>query len=158
MNQNNHDILLVEDDSADAELTTRTLQKQRAAGNIVIARDGAEALDYLFCRGEFSEKDISHIPQLVLLDEVKAIGRAFGCTVNDVLKAIKADRRTCCIPVIVMTSSNHEDDLLECYRGGANSYITKPVNLSLFEETVKQIGKYWLGFNLPPPEAAFEIR
>jgi len=153
MNQNNHDILLVEDDSADAELTTRTLQKQRAAGNIVIARDGAEALDYLFCRGEVSEKDISHIPQLVLLD--LKLPRVSG---HDVLKAIKADRRTCCIPVIVMTSSNHEDDLLECYRGGANSYITKPVNLSLFEETVKQIGKYWLGFNLPPPEAAFEKR
>jgi CheY-like chemotaxis protein len=153
MMQHIQDILLVEDDAADAELTARTLQKQKAAGNIVIARDGAEALDYLFCRGEFSERDIHHIPRVVLLD--LKLPRVSG---QEVLKAIKEDDRTRCIPVIVMTSSNHEDDLLECYRGGANSYIQKPISLSLFQESVKQIGTYWLGVNLPPPESAFQTR
>ncbi|HLZ14118.1 MAG TPA: response regulator [Candidatus Acidoferrum sp.] len=153
MTQDMHDILLVEDDPADAELTTMALQKQHAAGNIVIARDGAEALDYLFCRGEFLERDFQHIPRVVLLD--LKLPRVSG---HDVLKAIKGDERTRCIPVIVMTSSNHENDLLECYRGGANSYIQKPMSLSLFQESVKQVGSYWLGVNLPPPEAAFQTR
>ena len=151
MNEKVLDILLVEDDPADAELTTRSLRKQEAAGHIVIARDGAEALDYLFCRGEFERRNVNDTPRVVLLD--LKLPRISG---HDVLKAIKSDDRTRCIPVIVMTSSNHEEDLLECYRRGVNSYIQKPVSLSQFQESVKQIGIYWLGVNLPPPEAAFQ--
>jgi len=153
MNEKDLHVLLVEDDTADAELTTRSLRKEKAAGKVVVARDGAEALDYLFCRGEFTGRDIKEIPQVVLLD--LKLPRISG---HDVLKAIKADERTRCIPVIVMTSSNHEEDVLECYRGGVNSYVQKPVSLSEFQEAVKQLGTYWLGINQPPPETAFQTR
>jgi len=149
MNQTDIEILLVEDDPADAELTTRSLQRHEGAAKIVIARDGAEALDYLFCRGPFSARDASHLPRAVLLD--LKLPRVSG---HDVLKAIKTDERTRCIPVIVMTSSNLEKDLVECYRRGVNSYIQKPVDLSNFQETVKQFGIYWLFVNHAVPEAA----
>ena len=108
MSQTDMEIPLVEDDPADAELTTRSLQKHERATKIVIARDGAEALDYLFCRGPFSERNASHLPRAVLL-ELK-LPRVSG---HDVLKAIKTDERTRCVPVIVMTSSNLEKDLVE---------------------------------------------
>lgn len=149
MNQTDIEILLVEDDPADAELTTRSLQKHERAAKIVIARDGAEALDYLFCRGPFSARDASQLPRAVLLD--LKLPRVSG---HDVLKAIKTNERTRCIPVIVMTSSNLENDLVECYRRGVNSYIQKPVDLSNFQETVKQFGIYWLIVNHAVPEAA----
>ncbi len=151
MKQITQDILLVEDDPADAELTTRSLQKEEQASSIVIARDGAEALDYLFCRKAFAGRNISEMPRVVLLD--LKLPRVSG---HDVLKAIKGDDRTRCIPVIVMTSSNHEQDLLECYRRGVNSYIQKPLDLSKFQDAVRQMGKYWLQVNHAPPEAAFQ--
>jgi CheY-like chemotaxis protein len=147
-----NEILLVEDDPADAELTTRSLQKQERSAKIVHARDGAEALDYLFCRGPFSERNKSQLPRVVLLD--LKLPRVSG---HDVLKAIKADERMRCIPVIVMTSSNHERDLVECYRGGVNSYIQKPVDLTKFQEAVKQFGMYWLVVNHAVPESAFQV-
>lgn len=152
MKQKENEILLVEDDPADAELTTRSLRKQEQAGKIVHARDGAEALDYLFCQGSFSERNKSLLPRVVLLD--LKLPRVSG---HDVLKAIKADKRMRCIPVIVMTSSNHEQDLIECYRHGANSYIQKPVDLTMFQEAVKQIGVYWLVVNHAVPESAFHV-
>jgi two-component system, response regulator len=150
MNSKEMEILLVEDDPADAELTTRSLQKGERGARIVHARDGAEALDYLFCRGPFSERKANQQPHAVLLD--LKLPRVSG---QDVLKAIKADERTRCIPVIVMTSSNLERDLLECYRGGVNSYIQKPLDLSKFQEAVKQFGVYWLVVNHAAPESAF---
>jgi len=149
MSQKEMEILLVEDDPADAELTTRSLLRHGRPAKIVHARDGAEALDYLFCRGPFSARNANQQPSAVLLD--LKLPRVTG---QDVLKAIKADERTRCIPVIVMTSSNLERDLLECYRGGVNSYIQKPVDLSKFQEAVKQFGTYWLVVNHAPPESA----
>ena len=150
MNRKEMEILLVEDDPADAELTTRSLRKQERGTRIVHARDGAEALDYLFCRGQFASRSTAQQPRAVLLD--LKLPRVSG---QDVLKAIKADERTRCIPVIVMTSSNLDQDLLECYRGGVNSYIQKPVNLSEFQEAVKQFGVYWLVVNHAAPDSAF---
>lgn len=151
MRKEEFEILLVEDDPADAELTTLSLRKEGLANKIVIARDGAEALDYLFCREGYSTRSMQHPPRLVLLD--LKLPRVSG---HDVLRAIKADERTRCIPVIVMTSSNHERDLLECYRLGVNSYLQKPVDLAKFQETVKQFGIYWLMVNQTPPEMAFQ--
>lgn len=150
MKQKENEILLVEDDPADAELTTRSLRKQERAARIVHARDGAEALDYLYCRGPFSARNKSLLPRVVLLD--LKLPRVSG---HDVLKTIKADERMRCIPVIVMTSSNHEQDLIECYRHGVNSYIQKPVDLTEFQEAVRQFGIYWLVVNHAVPESAF---
>ena len=146
MSPNAYELLLVEDDPADAELTVRALRKEGLASRIEIARDGAEALDYLFRRGAFASVPETMLPRLVLLD--LQLPRVSG---HDVLRAIKADERTRSIPVIVMTSSNHEDDLAECYRLGANSYIQKPVDLLKFQETVRQLGSYWLVLNHMPP-------
>lgn len=140
------EILLVEDDPADAELTMLSLRREGLANNITIARDGAEALDFLFCRGKYSERRFEEPARLVLLD--LKLPRVSG---HDVLRQVKADERTRSIPVIVMTSSNHERDLEECYRLGANSYIQKPVDLHRFQETVSRLGVYWLAVNCSAP-------
>lgn len=150
MKQKEQEILLVEDDPADAELTKRSLQKHEKTMKIVHARDGAEALDYLFCRGEFSARSKGQMPRAVLLD--LKLPRVSG---HEVLRTLKSDERTRCIPVIVMSSSNHERDLVECYQGGVNSYIQKPVDLTKFQETVKQFGIYWLAVNHAVPENVF---
>ena len=145
MNGIEMEILLVEDDAADAELTTRSLRKQGLMNKIVHARDGAEALDLLFPRNADTEGNNAPQPRVVLLD--LQLPRVSG---HAVLKAIKGDERTRCIPVIVMTSSDHERDLTECYRLGANSYVQKPVDLFRFQEAVKQVGIYWLTVNRTP--------
>lgn len=144
------DILLVEDDPADAELAKRSLLNHERKLRIVVMRDGAEALDFLFCRGDFAKRDIRQTPYVVLLD--LKLPRISG---HDVLRAIKNDERTKCIPVVVMTSSDHESDLLECYRGGVNSFVQKPVEVTKFREAMQQLGKYWLHVNHAPPEGAF---
>jgi len=149
MNHKDLEILLVEDDPADAELTTRSLQKQERAAKITVARDGEEALNFLFCRGQFAGREQNRLPRVVLLD--LKLPRVSG---HEVLKAIKSDERTKCIPVIVMTSSNHEKDLVECYQNGVNSYIQKPTELTKFRESVKNFGIYWLTVNHAVPEAA----
>jgi CheY-like chemotaxis protein len=147
------EILLVEDDPADAELTVLSLRKERLANHIEIARDGAEALDYLFCRGAFASRRFDHPPRLVLLD--LKLPRVSG---HEVLRAIKADVRTRSIPVVVLTSSNQDRDLVECYQLGVNSYIQKPVDLQQFHETVRHLGSYWLAVNHPAPTAAFTAK
>lgn len=146
------DILLVEDDPADAELTKRSLQNHEKKLRIVVMRDGAEALDFLFCRGDFAARDMRLAPSVVLLD--LKLPRISG---HDVLRAIKNDERTKCIPVVVMTSSDHEQDLLECYRGGVNSFVQKPIEVTKFREALQQLGKYWLQVNHTPPEAAYGV-
>src|SRR5579871_6364635 len=138
MKANDVEILLVEDDPADAELTMRSLRKEGLMNKIVLARDGAEALAH---------------PRLVLLD--LQLPRVSG---HAVLKAIKGDERTRNIPVIVMTSSDHERDLAECYRLGANSYVQKPVDLNKFQDAVKQLGNYWLMVNRTPPANAATLQ
>jgi two-component system, response regulator len=150
MSPQEYEILLVEDDPADAELTVLSLRKERLANHIEIARDGAEALDFLFCRGAYAERSFERPPRLVLLD--LKLPRVSG---QEVLRAIKADERTRSIPVVVLTSSNQERDLVECYRLGVNSYIQKPVELQKFQEVVRQFGMYWLMVNHVPPSTAF---
>jgi CheY-like chemotaxis protein len=140
------EILLVEDDQNDAELTLMSLRKERLANKIVVVRDGAEALDFLFCRGEYAKRNFENPPRLVLLD--LNLPRVSG---HNVLKAIKADERTRAIPVVVLTSSIQDRDLEECYRLGVNSYIQKPVDLKKFQDTVRQFGIYWLMVNQAPP-------
>jgi CheY-like chemotaxis protein len=150
MSPQEYEILLVEDDPADAELTVLSLRKERLANHIEIARDGAEALDFLFCRGAYAGRSFERPPRLVLLD--LKLPRVSG---HEVLRAIKADERTRAIPVVVLTSSNQERDLVECYRLGVNSYIQKPVDLQKFQEVVRQFGMYWLMVNQVPPATTF---
>jgi CheY-like chemotaxis protein len=138
----------VDDDPADAELAVLSLRKEGLANRIEIARDGAEALDIIFCRGAFANRSFNERPRLILLD--LKLPRVSG---HDVLRAIKADERTRAIPVVVLTSSNHEQDLADCYQYGVNSYIQKPVDLQKFQDTLRQMGVYWMMVNQVPDAA-----
>jgi two-component system, response regulator len=138
-------ILLVEDNSSDEELTLRALRKSNITNEVVVARDGAAALDYLFARGAYAERDPKDMPQIVLLDlNLPKIGGL------DVLRAIRADERTKLLPVVILTSSSEAKDLASGYANGANSYIVKPVDFKQFAESVRQLGLYWLVLNRPP--------
>jgi two-component system response regulator len=151
MSESNGDtILLVEDNPSDAELTLHALKKQKLANHIEWAHEGADALDFIFCRGAHVHRNASAPPRLILLD--LKLPKVDGL---QVLQLIKSDDRTKSIPVIVLTSSNEESDLVSSYRFGVNSYIQKPVNFSEFQEVVKQLGLYWLLVNSTPPAAAF---
>jgi len=150
MNADEYEILLVEDDPADAELTKRSLLEEGLGGRITHMRDGAEALDYIFCRGAFRGKGLDRPPCMILLD--LKLPRLSG---HEVLRVIKSDWRTSAIPVVVLTSSNHEKDLLQCYRLGVNSYVQKPVDLKKFQETLGALGLYWLVVNQKPPDSIF---
>ena len=144
------EILLVEDNPNDAELTIHALEKSKVINNIRHLRDGAAALDFLFCRGAYSDRHFDSPPRLILLDlklpKVDGLG---------VLQEIKADPRTKAIPVILLTSSKEERDVAMGYKLGVNSYIQKPVNFTEFQDVVKQLGMYWLLVNSKPPMAAF---
>jgi CheY-like chemotaxis protein len=143
-----HAILLIEDNASDEELTLRALRKSKISNPVVVARDGAEALDFLFARGAFSERDASDLPQVVLLDlNLPKIGGL------DVLRAIRTDARTKMLPVVILTSSNEDKDLLAGYSNGANSYVVKPVDFTQFTEAVRQLGLYWLVLNHSLPES-----
>jgi two-component system response regulator len=138
-------ILLVEDDANDEELTCRVLRKEALLTDIVVARDGAEALDYIFGRGAHEGRDVQDQPVVILLDlNLPKIGGL------DVLKAIRADPRTKLVPVVIMTSSREDADLLRGYELGANSYVVKPVQFDQFSAIVKQLGLYWLVANELP--------
>lgn len=141
-------ILLVEDDPKDEALTLRALKKSNVMTPVVVAHDGAEALDYLFARGAHAGRDRSVVPQVILLD--LKLPKVDGL---EVLEALRADDQTCLLPVVVLSSSLEEQDLLRSYRLGANSYMRKPVDFSQFIEQVKQLGLYWLVLNqaAPPP-------
>jgi two-component system response regulator len=144
------EILLVEDNPADAELTLRALRKNNLANHIHLARDGEEALDFLFCRGAQAARTFEAGPDLILLD--LKLPKVDGL---EVLKEVKADARTRPIPVVILTSSKEERDLVSSYRLGVNSYIQKPVNFAEFQEVVRQLGMYWLLMNSKPPTTAF---
>ena len=139
-------ILLVEDNANDELLTLRALKKSHILNPVVVVRDGAEALDFLFRRGAHAERDPQMALQLVLLD--LKLPKIDGL---DVLKAIRDDERTRLLPVVVMTSSNEEQDILRSYSLGANSYVRKPVDFDQFVEAVRQLGLYWLVLNQGPP-------
>jgi|SRR5271170_6793179 len=146
------EILLVEDNPNDAELTLYALHKNKMANHVEHVRDGVEALDFLFCRGEFAGRDPGSGPKLVLLD--LKLPRLNGL---DVLAQVKRDPRTKAIPIVVLTSSKEERDLVESYMLGVNSYIQKPVDFSEFQNVVKQLGLYWLLVNAKPPAKAAAI-
>lgn len=144
MNLVETNVLLVEDNAEDLELTLHALRHGRLANKIEIARDGAEALDYLFGRGQHSGRQRSDLPRLILLD-IK-LPKVTGI---EVLAAIRAEPLTHRIPVVMLTSSAQERDLAACYDLGVNSYIVKPVEIEHFFEAIKQIGVYWLAINHP---------
>jgi two-component system, response regulator len=139
------DILLVEDSQNDIDLALYALREENLANSIFVVRDGEKALDFIFCRGTFTERSFKHPPKLVLLD--LKLPRVDGL---QVLKQLKSDPRTRTIPVVIMTSSSEERDLVEGYNLGVNSYIQKPVDFEQFRTTVKTLGLYWLVVNQAP--------
>jgi len=146
MNVNDKEILLVEDNEDDEKLTLRALKKSHIMNPVHVARDGVEALDYLFCTGAHAGRDPDRLPQLVLLD--LNLPRLGGL---DVLQRIRADHRTNALPVVVLTSSKEDEDVLKSYQLGANSYVRKPVDFGEFAEAVRHLGIYWLLLNVQPP-------
>lgn len=140
-------ILLVEDNPDDEALTLRAFKKNNISNSIAVARDGAEALDYIFCRGAYSTRTIEEQPTITLLD--LKLPKVEGL---EVLRAIRADPRTARMPVVILTSSKEQQDLITSYQLGANSYIRKPVDFDQFLEAVRQLGLYWLVLNEPPPK------
>ncbi len=143
MNSNTEvEILLVEDNPNDAELALRALKKNNLANNVVVVSDGEEALDFVFARGKYAHRQIENGPRVILLD--LKLPKVDGL---EVLRLVKVDPRTKAIPVIVLTSSKEEKDIVESYKLGVNSYILKPVDFDKFVEAVKDIGYYWLLLN-----------
>lgn len=140
-------ILLVEDNPDDETLTLRALRKNNILNDIIVARDGAEALDYLFGEGASAGRDTTQQPHLILLD--LKLPKVDGL---EVLKRLRADARTALQPVAVLTTSNEERDIVSSYELGVNSYIRKPVDFDSFIEAVRQLGLYWLVLNTPPPQ------
>jgi len=139
------DILLVEDNPNDAELALRALKKNNLANHLCLVTDGEQALDFMFARGRFEGRDISITPRIILLD--LKLPKVDGL---EVLKAVKADERTRLTPIVVLTTSKEERDILESYRLGVNSYIVKPVDFDKFVTAVRELGMYWLLLNEMP--------
>jgi two-component system response regulator len=140
-------ILLVEDNPSDVGLTQRALDKSRIANELVVAEDGQAALDYIFGAGAYAGRDVTQLPALVLLDlKLPRIGGL------EVLRRIRADKRTRRLPVVILTSSKEEQDVAASYDLGVNSYIRKPVDFSQFAQAVQQLGLYWLVWNEAPPK------
>lgn len=139
------EILLVEDNPQDLELALRALQRSKLSNRIQIARDGTEALDFIFCEGAHAARNIEQTPKLVLLD--LKLPKIDGL---EVLRRLKGDPRTRNIPVVVLTTSKEQKDILESYRLGVNSYIVKPVNFERFADSVRDLGLYWLLLNQQP--------
>jgi len=143
MNGNDEvEILVVEDNQEDAELTIRALKKQHLANNIVHLMDGAEALDFIYGQGSYAGRDINQVPKVILID--LKMPKVSGL---EVLKQIKSDPRIKMIPVVILTSSAEDPDIKEAYELGANSYIVKPVDFNVFFKTVADLGLYWLVVN-----------
>jgi len=139
-------ILLVEDNPSDVKLTKRALEQNQIANKLIVAEDGREALDYLLGLGQYAGRDVRDFPAVVLLD--LKLPRIDGL---EVLKEIRANEHTMLIPVVILTSSDQEKDLIASYKLGANSYIRKPVDFHQFAEAVRNLGMYWLLLNEPPP-------
>lgn len=146
MNLDSIELLLVEDNFNDAELTIRELKKHHLANNLYHVKDGEEALDFLFATGKYEgSRNVNHTPKVVLLDI--QMPKVNGM---EVLQRIKSDERTKATPVVILTSSKEDPDVQKCYKLGANSYIVKPVNFERFAEAIKNLGFFWLLLNQPP--------
>jgi len=145
----NNLIMLVEDNPDDEALTVRALKKNKIVNEVVVMRDGVEALEYLFGEGAHAGRDTSEMPQVVLLDLKLPKLDGMG-----VLRRLRADGRTKLLPVVILTSSNEEQDRVQGYGLGANSYVRKPVDFDQFVDAAKQLGLYWLVLNEPPPKRA----
>jgi two-component system response regulator len=143
---NGKTILLVEDNQDDEELALLAFKKGQVLNDVVVARDGVEALDYLFATGAYAGRDVGTLPQMMLLD--LKLPKLDGL---EVLKRVRADPRTRRLPVVILTSSREDEDLLRGYDFGANSYVRKPVDFNQFVEAVRQLQMYWLVLNEPPP-------
>ncbi len=136
------EVLLVEDNRDDAELTIRALRKNNLANNLVHVKDGAEALDFIFCENEYAKRNFNNFPKVILLDlNMPKIGGI------EVLTKMKSDERTKSIPIVILTSSNEDPDIENCYQLGANSYIVKPVDFDGFIKAVGNLGLYWISLN-----------
>jgi two-component system response regulator len=140
-------ILLVEDNPDDIELAMRAFRKNHIANKFIVAHDGVEALDYLFCHGAYAGRDITDKPRLILRD--LKLPKIDGL---QVLERLRAEESTKYLPVVILTSSKEEHDLVQGYRCGANSYVRKPIDFNAFVEAVRNIGLYWLLINEPPPD------
>ena len=151
MNLNEIEILLVEDNAADEELAIHALRTNNLVNQIHVTRDGEEALDFLFCRGAHAHRDCEKPPRLVLLD--LKLPKVDGL---EVLRQLKSDPRTKAIPIVILTASREERDMINGYQLGVNSYIQKPVDFGQFREIIKQLGLYWLVVNQAPPPNAFK--
>jgi two-component system response regulator len=143
---NEKSILLVEDNPDDVELTLMALKESKILNQVKVTRDGVEALEYVFCTGKYAQRQPANLPELVLLDlKLPKLGGL------EVLEKLRADPRTKLIPVVILTSSSEEEDVLKSYNMGANSYVRKPVEFHQFVEAVRQLGMYWLLVNEAPP-------
>jgi len=145
MNLDELEILLVEDNPTDAELTMRALKRKNLANRLVWVKDGAEALDFIYAQGQFQDRDPEDLPRLILLD--LRMPKVDGM---EVLKRIKANEQTRKIPVVVLTSSQQDKDVVESYKLGVNSYVSKPVEFDEFIDAVSTLGLYWMLLNKPP--------
>jgi two-component system, response regulator len=153
MSNNEVELLLVEDDPNDVELTLIALRKHKLANKIHVVRDGEEALDFLFSRGAYAHRSTNGPPKVILLD--LKLPKVSGL---EVLKAVKSDPRTQVVPVVVMTSSREQRDMVEGYRLGVNSYIQKPIDFNQFQAIIKDLGYYWLVLNQGPPPETFPAK
>ena len=146
MSQESSPILLVEDNPDDEALTLRAFKKNNILNEIIVCRDGAEAVDFLFCTGRFADRVDQPLPQLILLD--LKLPKLDG---TEVLRRIRANERTRYLPVVVLTSSKEDRDVIDSYNLGANSYVRKPVDFTEFLQAVRTLGLFWLVLNVPPP-------
>jgi two-component system, response regulator len=146
MSQESSPILLVEDNPDDEALTLRAFKKNNILNQIIVCRDGAEAVDFLFCEGKFADRAEQPLPQLILLD--LKLPKLDG---TEVLRRIRANERTRYLPVVVLTSSKEDRDVIDSYQLGANSYVRKPVDFTEFLQAVRTLGLFWLVLNVPPP-------
>jgi CheY-like chemotaxis protein len=152
MNGDTISVLLVEDDPKDAKLTAQALQSGNVSIQIDLVRDGEQALDYLFCREDYNQRSFDHPPQLILLD--LKLPKVDGL---QVLREIKQRAETRAIPVVALTSSREERDMVTCYELGVNSYVQKPMEFDQFCDTIRALGLYWTKLNEPPPVTMFQV-
>ena len=139
------EVLLVEDNASDAEMTIRALKKNNLANRLLHLKDGAQALDFIFAEGEYADRQIKHTPKVILLD--LKMPKVNG---KEVLQKIKSDARTRKIPVVVLTSSREDPDIKDCYDLGVNGYVVKPVEFDEFHKAISDLGLYWMVVNQPP--------